>query len=73
MSNSKTAKKKKAKPPKKHLLICCPHCGSPLTDPWLRREGARAMGRVGGRTKSRSSAKMRAAANVRWKAYRKAA
>ena len=51
----------------------CPHCRKVLDQAWLRREAFRAMGRVGGKSKARSSELASKAAHARWDKQRNAA
>jgi hypothetical protein len=44
----------------------CPHCRHALDEDWLRKQGARLMGRKGGKRKARNSDQARKAANERW-------
>jgi hypothetical protein len=47
----------------------CVHCGKVLPDAWIIKEGASIMGRTGGKTKRRKTA--RQAALTRWQKARK--
>ena len=47
-------------------MAVCPHCNEILSDDWIKRQGARLMGRKGGKAKIRSAVVARSAALKRW-------